>query len=289
MYLFHRILAVTTATLIFFSVFPLSASAQANSSPYTTAIDDTVLTEIEKVIADNNWQKADSLIVNTIRSNPDDALTPLLLSNLGMIRYYAGNDSLAVATLTQAHRIAPSSVTILANRAKVLTAMGLVDKAVNDYDTIEQLDSTYSDTYLYRGLIYLYNGNFEDAITDLRHREQLSPNNEDTKIAMASFYTITENYENAISYYTQLIKANPSAEYYAGRAMCALQLNRLVDASEDIADGMDLDDNYSELYLCRAILNKKRYCKDQAQTDADTAIRLGANPHRVAALLDLHQ
>lgn len=324
MYLYHRILAITTASLIFCAAFPLNISAtnilspndsnrveqnqsdttqpsvaQNNSeptnsdqsvpSPFTTTIDDAKLSEIEGFIHDNNWQKADSLIVYTIKDNPDDALVPLLLSNLGMIRYYSGNDSLAVATLTQAHRIAPSSVTILANRAKVLTAMGLTAQAVNDYDTIEQLDSTYSDTYLYRGLIFLYNGNFEDAFTDLRHREQLSPNNEDTKIAMASFYTITENYENAISYYSQLIKANPSAEYYAGRAMCALQLNRLVDASEDIADGLDLDNNYSELYLCRAILNKKRYCPDQAQTDADTAIRLGANPHRVAALLNIRQ
>ncbi|MCM1142896.1 MAG: hypothetical protein NC453_30380 [Muribaculum sp.] len=241
--------------------------------------------EIEKAISVKEWNKADSLISDAIRQSPDDALTPLLLSNLGMIRYYAGKDSLAVATLTYAHTAAPSSVTILANRAKVLTAMGQTDAAIHDYNAIEQLDSIYSDTYLYRGLLRLYSGQFEDALLDLQKREELSPRNEDTLIAMASFYTITENYENAISYYSQLIKADPQAEYYAGRAMCALQLDRLVDASEDIADGLELDPGYSELFLCRAILNKKRYCKDDARSDADTAIQLGANPARVNALL----
>lgn len=249
--------------------------------------DETLWLEIEQSITDGQWEKADSLTVTAIESNPDNALNPLLLSNLGMIRHYAGNDSLAIETLTKAHHAAPSSVTILANRAKVLTSAGRIADAVDDYDSIEQLDSTYSDTYLYRGLIRLYSGQFEDALTDLQRRESLSPRNEDTMIAMASFYTITENYENAISYYSQLIKANPLAEYYAGRAMCALQLERLVDASEDIADGLELDSEYAELYLCRAILNKKRYCKDDARSDADTAIRLGATPIRVNTLVGL--
>lgn len=257
-----------------------AARAESNGKDAETA-----WAEIDRSIAAGQWSAADSLITEAIASRPDDATNVMLLSNLGMIRHYAGNDSLALATLTMAHDAAPLSVTILANRAAVLTSMGRVAEAVDDYDSIELLDSTYSDTYLYRGLIRLYSGNFEDALSDLQKREKLSPRNEDSLFAMASFYTITENYENAISYYTQLIRAKPMAEYYAGRALCALQLDRLVDASEDIADGLDLDPDYSELYLCRAILNKKRYCTDDARTDADRAIALGINPARIKALL----
>lgn len=247
----------------------------------------SIWSDIDKSVAAQQWHTADSLIVKALEVNDDKATAAMLLSNLGMIRYYAGNDSLAAATLTLAHDSAPASVTILANRAKVYTSMGRIADAVNDYDNIEHLDSTYSDTYLYRGLIYLYSGNFEDALFDLQKRESLSPDNEDTLIAMATFYTITENFENAVSYYTRLIRARPQAEYYAGRALCALQLDRLVDASEDIADGLDLDSGYSELYLCRAILNKKRYCADDARADADRAISLGANPARIKALVGL--
>lgn len=241
--------------------------------------------KIDKAIAGENWDMADSLIVETLTQHPDEATRAMLLSNLGMIRYYAGKDSLAVATLTQAHREAPAAVAILSNRAKVLTSMGHVAAAVADYNQIEQLDSTYSDTYLYRGLIYLYNGYFEDAFRDLNKREQMLPRSEDTLTALASYYTITEDYESAVPYYSELIRDNAQAEYYAGRAMCAIHLNRLYDAAEDIAEGLALDPNYSELYLCRAILNKRRYCPDDAHSDAERAISLGASPARVNALL----
>lgn len=241
--------------------------------------------KIDKAIANENWDMADSLIVETLTQHPDEATHAMLLSNLGMIRYYAGKDSLAVATLTQAHHEAPAAVAILSNRAKVLTSMGHVAAAVADYNQIEQLDSTYSDTYLYRGLIYLYNGYFEEALSDLKKREKMSPRSEDTLIALASYYTITEDYESAVPYYTELIRDNAQVEYYAGRAMCALHLNRLYDAAEDIAEGLALDPNYSELYLCRAILNKRRYCPDDALSDAERAISLGASPARVNALL----
>lgn len=241
--------------------------------------------KIDKAIANENWDMADSLIVETLTQHPDEATRAMLLSNLGMIRYYAGKDSLAVATLTQAHGEAPAAVAILSNRAKVLTSMGHVAAAVADYNQIEQLDSTYSDTYLYRGLIYLYNGYFEEALSDLKKREKMSPRSEDTLIALASYYTITEDYESAVPYYTELIRDNAQAEYYAGRAMCALHLNRLYDAAEDIAEGLALDPEYSELYLCRAILNKRRYCPDDAHSDAERAISLGASPARVNALL----
>lgn len=243
--------------------------------------------QIEQFVAQGEWEAADSAIVSILGNRTDDATDAMLLSNLGMIRHYAGKDSLALATLNKAREAAPSSVTILSNRAKVLTAMGKPVEAIADYDTIEQLDSTFADTYLYRGLLYLYNGFFDEAQADLQKLETLRPDREETLIALASLYTITDDYENANSYYTRLLATAPCAEYYAGRAMCALQLDRLVDASEDIADGLQLDPDYSELYLCRAILNKKRYLTADARSDADRALALGANPTRVKALLGL--
>lgn len=277
MNLYYRALYVFLVSALIFS------AAEAKD---TDAVTESAWAEIEKSVAAGDWNTADSLIVATLEQHPDSATDAMLLSNLGMIRYYAGKDSLALDALTHAHRAAPASVTILANRAKVLTSMGRAAEALADYDNIVQLDSTYSDAYLYRGLIMLYSGSFEDALSDLQQREKLSPRSEDTLIALASFYTITENHESAISYYSRLIQADPQPEYYAGRAMCALRLERLVDASEDIADGLDLDPDYSELYLCRAILNKKRYCTADAHADADRALSLGANLARIKALLD---
>lgn len=241
--------------------------------------------DVEKHIKLNEWSQADSAITFILDSCPDKATKAMLLSNLGMIRHYAGNDSLSLTTLTQAHEIAPASVTILSNRAKVFTSAGQIVDAINDYNSIELLDPSYPDTYLYRGILYLYHGYPTEASSDLQHLETLRPNDENTLIALASLYSIIDEHEKASSYYSRLISATPCAEYYAGRAMCSLQLDRLTDAAEDIADGFQLETDYSELYLCRALLNKKRYLTNDAREDALRAIELGANPSRVKSLL----
>lgn len=242
---------------------------------------------IDTAIAEQQWQRADSLLVATITANPGDANNALLLSNLGMVRYYAGNDSSAIVTLNAAHQYAPASVAILANRAKVLSSAGRFAEAIDDYNTIENLDSTYVDTYLYRGLLFLYTGDIESAQRDLTHRETLTPSDEDTVFALASLYSILDDWEKSSLYFSKLIQSHPTADFYAGRAMCDIRLGRLYDAAEDIADGLALDENNAELYLCRAILNKKRYCNNDSLADAERALALGANPSRVKALLNL--
>lgn len=241
----------------------------------------------DKAIAEEKWDDAEALLIRALKSEPANPSNILLLSNLGMIRFYAGHDSLALATLDDAHRIAPQSVTVLANRARVLTAIGKTAQAIDDYDLIEQIDSTYADTYLYRGLINLYNGRFDEATVDLEKRDSLAPDNEETWVAMASLYSITDLPDKALPYYRRLIDKDPQPEYYAGRAMCYLQKEMLADAAEDIALGIELDLNYSELYVCRALLNKKRYRMDDAVTDAQRAIGLGADRTRVKTLLGI--
>lgn len=268
--------------IIFIFFVTLCSIGSVWADEYEDALD-----RIDKAISAEEWQLADSLIITTVKGAPGNPTNPLLLSNLGMIRFYAGRDSAAIEALNQAHDLAPVSVTILANRARVYTAIGRPTDAVHDYNTIEQLDSTYSDTYLYRGLIFLYNGYFEAAEADLTRLEKMAPDSEDTAVALASLYSITSRPDKAIPHFSQLIRSTPKAEYYAGRAMCHLSLDNLLDAADDIASGLELDSQYSELYLARAILNKKRYANDDSLRDADTALRLGADPARVKTLLNL--
>lgn len=243
--------------------------------------------EIEKLVDRQDWEAADSLIVETMRSDPSNPGNILLLSNLGMIRFYEGKDSLALSALDQAHAMAPNSVSILANRARVHSAIGNAAAAIADYNEIEKLDSVYVDTYINRGVIYLYSGLFELAERDLLKANSIAPTREDTQIGLASLYSITSRPEQALEPYSRLIRSHKSAEYYAGRAMCLLELDRLPEAAEDIASGLELDDGYSELYLARAILNKKRYESDASLRDATRAIELGANRSRVKMMLGL--
>lgn len=270
----------TLKIFVILLISALSAAAQSNS--YNKLID-----QADKAIAKQNWETAESCIISAMRAEPDNPGNILLLSNLGMIQFYQGRDSLAIATLTDAHRLAPSSVTVLCNRARVLTSAGMLKAAISDYDAAAALDSTIYQPYLYRGLINLSLGNISEAQVQLTKLNQLFPDLTDTHIALAALYSAIEQPDEAIPHFNLLIKANPQAEYYAGRAMCFIQTDRLIDASEDITSGLELDPECAELYVCRALLNHRAYRRDEAMRDAQRAIDLGTNRQRLYKLLDL--
>ena len=136
-------------------------------------------------------------------------------------------------------------------------------------------------------MIYLSLGKLPEAEKQLIRLDSLAPNLIDTHIAMAALYSALEKPTEAIPHFSILIKTDPQAEYYAGRAMCFLQTDMLLDASEDIGTGIDLDPDCAELYVCRALLNHLAYRREEAFADAQRAIDLGANRHRVLKLLDL--
>lgn len=241
----------------------------------------------DEAIVKEDWDEAERCLRDALREEPSNPGNVMLLSNLGMIQFYSGRDSLAIATLTEAHRIAPSATVILANRARVLTAIGALGAAVQDYNLIEQLDSVAWQPALYRGLIYLAWGDTVNAKSDLLRLTTLRPDHTDTHLALAALYSSLDRPAEALPQFTALIKADPQAEYYAGRAMCFIQRELYLDASEDIASGLELDDENAELYVCRALLNKRRYRPDEALADAQRAISLGADAARVRNLLNL--
>lgn len=269
-------------SFIFASVVLLTVITSTAETPYMRYVGDA-----DKAIAAQKWDEAEEALMSALREEPSNPGNVMLMSNLGMIQFYSGRDSAALATLTDAHRIAPSSTVILANRARVLTVVGATDLAIRDYDLIEQLDSTAWQPYLYRGLIYLASGDCEKAEHDLTRLESLRPNHTDTHVALAALYSALGNNEDAIAHFNKLIAADPQPEYYAGRAMCFIQKEWYQDASDDIASGLELDDKYAELYVCRALLNRRRFLRDESLADAQRAINLGADKLRVKSLLDL--
>lgn len=241
--------------------------------------------EADKAIAEDRWDDAEQYLLQALRLEPGNPSNVLLMSNLGIVRFHLGQDSLALATLNEAHAIAPASVTVLANRARILTAIGREKDAYIDYSHILSLDSTVIEPRFYHGMIALHSGDIITAETDFTKLKELSPNAAITAIALASLYSSTGRYSDAIKQYGILIKHEPTAEYYSGRAACHLMLQQLNEASEDIASGLKLNPDDGELYLYRAYLNRLRYRNDDSAADARKAISLGIDPQRVAALL----
>lgn len=241
--------------------------------------------DADKAISEGKWQSAEDLLTEAIELQPLNPSNILLLSNLGIVRYNLGKDSLAIATLDEAHRRAPVSVTVLSNRAQVLTAMGRDKDAYADYSRIIELDSTLIEPRYMHAIMALRQDEFDKSFEDCKALEQLSPEAQETQIAYASYYSATEQWENAIPYYTAILEKTPSTEMYAARAVCYLMLQRLNEASADITSGLELNPEDGELYLYRAYLNKMRYMNEDARADLTKAIRLGIDRKRAMQLI----
>lgn len=203
------------------------------------------------------------------------------MSNLGIVRFNQGNDSLALASLHEAHRQAPSSVTVLSNLARVNAALGNIEEAYKDFETIMELDSMLWEPVFYHGMIAMNIGDINQAATDFSRLEILAPDEPDTHLALASFYTAIDEKQRALSEFNWLIDREPTVETLLERAIINIQLEYLNEASSDLADAVALDPDWGELYLYRAILNKLRFRVDDAKADALKAIELGVDKERV--------
>ncbi len=241
--------------------------------------------EADKAIAGDDWNLAEQKLLEALRLMPANPVNILLLSNLGMIRFHAGKTDEAIATLTDAHTMAPASVTILQNRARIYAEIGRDKDAINDYASIIALDSTLVEPLFYHAMLSINAGDLLSADTDVTRLKTISSNDRLTYLADATLALHTGLYAQAISPLSHLIDTDPTAGYYASRSLCRLMLGQLQEASDDIARGLEIDPVDSELYIYRALLNKMRYRPEDAKSDARRAIELGADATRVNTLI----
>ncbi len=241
--------------------------------------------EADKACAEGLWHEAENALVEALRAEPANPSNVLLISNLGIIRFNMGQDSLAIATLNDAHSMAPASVTILSNRAKVLAANGYDEEAYLDYSRIIELDSLEISARLPRCLYALRRHDFRTAKSDMEFMEQNFPGKIETEIAGAAVRSGTGDFAGAIPYYSRILLERKDPEYYSGRAYCYLLTGSLQEASDDINSALAITPADGELYLYRAALNKMRYRPADAEADARKAVELGVDKTRATQFL----
>ncbi len=263
--------AVTTAIF--------SALAIEPSEEYYSLVE-----QADKAISEMKWDEAAQRLNEAMKLEPANPSNVLLMSNLGMMHFYAGRDSLALETLSTASRIAPASVTVLQNRARVLSAMGRLAEARKDYSRAIELDSSLIEPRFYRAMISLQSGDTEQCAADIDFMKREFPGKEQSLIAESTLLTYTGRYSEAIPILTTLIGEHPDAENYSNRALCYLMSDMLPEASADIVGGLELDPTNGELFLYRALLNKMRYRPDDAKADAEKARLYGISSSRIKAL-----
>lgn len=271
-----------------FLILTVAVSIVATFIPLR-AMDDTtrynLMGDADEAIAKGDWESAERHLVEAINGRPGDPSNILMMSNLGIVRFNMGRDSLALATLNDAVSLAPASVTVRLNRALIRSGMGDTEGARDDYRQVIALDSTVVEPHFYLAVMALAQGDTLTAGRHSRRLEVLAPDGTETAFVMASLLSAKGQPAEAIPYYTILLKKDAQPDYYAARALCYLQTDDLNAASDDIAAGIALDPTDGELYLYRAILNKMRFRPDDAKADARKAADLGIPAQRIAAAM----
>lgn len=242
--------------------------------------------DADVAIAAGKWADAERWLIEAMDMYPGNQANVMLMSNLGIVRFNMGLDSLAIATLDDAVSMAPRSVTVLENRARVLQGVGRVDDAFADYARALEVDSTAVTPLFYHGIMSLSRGDTVVASADLRRLERLAPETFEANLGMAMMLFQTGRSAEAIPYFNRVIDIDPQADYYGARALCRLQADQLAEAADDIAKGLEMKPDDGEFYLYRAILNKMRFRPDDARRDARRAIELGVPRQRVDSFME---
>ena len=237
----------------------------------------------DTAIANSNWIEAENALLCAMRGQPSNPANVLLLSNLSIIRFQQGKDSLALATINDAINIAPKSITALNNRAKILKNIGRIDEAYADYETILNIDSTLIEPRYMHGIIALSNHNYSIAYNDFLLLERTAPNDELAIDGMAMYYFHTNDFISAIPYLSQLIDINPSLDNYTSLILCYLYTDQLSEASSQITNAMELYPLDGNIYLYRALLNHKYYRHTDCDADLKRALELGVPSNEVNA------
>ncbi len=271
------------------SIFVISASAQSiaptDIGNYEEDVYFILSGEADKAISEGDYQTAVKRINEAIEHDPDNPTNVLLLSNLGILYNYLDQDSLALEALDRANLMAPSMTVVLVNRAKLRLKMGDDKEAYEDFGKVIARDSTNTEVLFYHGMMALYSGKQKEAQSDFRVLENIAPKGRETAIALSSLYSMTGRDAEAIPYLQELVEIDPQPEYYANLASCYIMIDHLSEASALLSEAMGKFPDDPELYLYRALLNKKRYLLKEAKEDAAKAVSLGADPRKVGQMM----
>lgn len=239
--------------------------------------------EVDKALAEGDYATAVLRIRDALAVDPTNPGNPMLMSNLAAAYKMLGQDSLALATYDHALAMAPAMTTIRNNRALLLLQMGKDKEAFGEFSQVIDQDSLNDKARYYRGIMLLYAGILGDAEKDIQ--VYASKNKDEyADSALGMLYAMTGREKQAIPYLLEVVKTDPSPEFYSMLAGCYLQLQEYSSAGAILAEAMEKCGEDAELYYYRAWLKRDTFQLDQAKADAKQAIALGADPRRVNQL-----
>ena len=169
----------------------------------------------------------------------------------------------------------PQAVTLLLNRAALYVEMDSVQRAIDDFERVCELDMYDTEARYSLGVLAMERGDNKRAEDLFNEIKRINPNSGLYHEGMGLLHKRNGNHGRAAELFTQVIKVQPSAQLLGHRADCYLAMKRLNDAADDIRTALEMAPDDPYLYLLRAKLNKLRFERDDMNHDIDKAVSLG--------------
>ncbi len=233
------------------------------------------LDSAQTYIYSHDWSTAEQWMLKAFKEEPENPSNSMILSNIATLQRYQGKLADAVKNYSLALDMTPHAVTLLLNRAALYVEMDSVDRAIDDYERVCELDMYNTEARYSLGVLAMERGDnklAEDYFTEIK---RINPNSGLYHEGMGLLHKRNGNHARAVELFTQVIKVQPSAQLLAHRADCYLAMKKLNDAAADIRTALEITPDDPYLYLLRAKLNKLRFQRDDMNRDIDTAVSLG--------------
>ena len=168
------------------------------------------------------------------------------------------------------------------NRGLAYHDKGDLDRAIGDYTKAVELRPDFAWAYTNRGLVYKSKGNFDLAIGDHNRAIELKPDHADAYFNRGNAYQDKGDFDRAIGDYTKAIELKPDfAGAYTNCGAIHLKKGELDQAIDDYNSAIQLRPQFAEAYHNRGEAYRKKGKVDRAIEDFNKAI--GLNPNNAEA------
>ena len=244
------------------------------------------LDSAQTYIYSHDWAVAEQWLLQAFKADPDNPSNSMVLSNIATLQRYQGKLAEAVKNYSLALDMTPHAVTLLLNRAALYVEMDSVQRAIDDYERVCELDMYDTESRYSLGVLAMENGDTKRAEDLFNEIRRINPNSGLYHEGMGLLHKRNGNFGRAAELFTQVIKVQPSVQLLGHRADCYLAMKRLNDAADDIRAALEMAPENPYLYLLRAKLNKLRFQRDDMNRDIDTAVSLGLSRDYINHQLD---